>query len=126
ACEEIVKVLNRNIGPASVWDALFLRAGELIMQQPGLIGIHCVTSINALHFGYQASANDETRRMSMLQGAAFLPLFHKRMAGPKLNSSLLVDQVEAAPVKARGAGAIEEVLGEITSNRLTAARKTLA
>ena len=53
--------------PASVWDGLFLPAGELLMQQPGIVGLHCVTSTNALHYAFTASGNDETRRMMMLQ-----------------------------------------------------------
>src|SRR5205823_10470277 len=76
ACDFVVGLLNKGIDPASVWDGLFLRAGELLMQQPGIIGVHCVTSANALHFGYQQSGNDETRRLLMLQAAAFLALFY--------------------------------------------------
>src|SRR5262249_39821446 len=70
ACDCIVGLLNKGVDPSSVWDGLFLRAGELLMQQPGIIGVHCVTSANALHFGYENSGNDETRRMLMLQAAA--------------------------------------------------------
>jgi hypothetical protein len=62
-----------------VWDGLFLMAGELILRQPGIVGIHCVTSINALHQAYQTTGNPDTRRMAMLQGAAFLTMFRKRM-----------------------------------------------
>ena len=74
-------MLNDSIDPRCVWDGLFLTAGELLMRQPGIVGIHCVTSANALHFGYQTSANDETRRLLMLQAAAFLPMFRQAMAG---------------------------------------------
>src|SRR5439155_918115 len=92
ACDFIVSLLNHGTDPSSVWDGLFLRAGELLMQQPGIIGIHCVTSVNALHFGYQTSGNDETRRLLMLQAAAFLALFYKRMKGPgKLHEDLEID-----------------------------------
>ncbi len=34
------RMLNDGIDPASVWDALFLFAGELLMRQPGIVGIH--------------------------------------------------------------------------------------
>ena len=40
-----------------------------------------MTSANALHYAYQTSANDETRRMLMLQAAAFLPMFRQAMLG---------------------------------------------
>src|SRR5262249_27386251 len=63
ACAAVVKLLNQQIDPASVWDGLFLMAGELLMRNPGVIGLHCVTSVNALYYAYQASGNDETRRL---------------------------------------------------------------
>src|SRR5437588_12655898 len=111
ACDEIVKVLNKGVSPANVWDSLFLRAGELLMQQPGIVGIHCVTSANALHYGYQASGNDETRRMLMLQAAAFLALFNKRL-GKKEHEDRQIDTLEKVAVKSKGGEAVEEVLAD--------------
>jgi hypothetical protein len=125
ACEQIVGLLNQGISPASLWDGLFLRAGELLMQKPGIVGIHCVTSVNALHFGYQASGNDETRRLLLLQAAAFLALFHKRLAG-ELREELHIDTLEKQPIKASGAEAVSEILADISKDRMTAARKTMA
>jgi len=127
ACDFVVGLLNKGIDPSSVWDGLFLRAGELLMQQPGIIGIHCVTSVNALHFGYQNSGSDETRRMLVLQAAAFLALFFKRMRGPgKLREDLQIDSLEATGVGSNGGQAVEEILADISKDRVTAARKTIA
>jgi hypothetical protein len=125
ACDQVVNVLNKGTNPANVWDSLFLRAGELLMQQPGIVGIHCVTSVNALHYGYQASGNDETRRMLMLQTAAFLALFDKRMAGKK-DDQRKVETLEPIAVHSKGAEAVEEVLADISKDRMTAARKVIA
>ena len=44
ACEQVVELLNKGVDPASLWDGLFLTAGELLMRQPGIVGIHCVTA----------------------------------------------------------------------------------
>ena len=33
------------------------------MRQPGIVGIHCLTSANALHYAYQTSAHDDTRKL---------------------------------------------------------------
>ena len=38
------------------------------MRQPGIVGLHCVTTINALHFAYQTTGNDETRRFADAAG----------------------------------------------------------
>ncbi len=127
ACDHVVELLNKEVDPASVWDGLFLRAGELLMQQPGIVGIHCVTSANALYHGFQWSANDETRRYLMLQAAAFLAMFLPLMKGRgKVNEDLHVDALEKEEVKADGAAAVEEVFANVRKERMTAARKTLA
>ena len=47
ASDKVVELLNKEVDPASVWDGLFLAAGELLMRQPGIIALHSVTSTNA-------------------------------------------------------------------------------
>jgi hypothetical protein len=126
ACEWVVDALNKELDPLSVWDALFLTAGELIMRQPGIVGIHCVTSINALHYGFQACGNDDTRRLLMLQGAAFLAMFRSTMEGRGGLANLRIDSFEKADLKSEGAEAIEEIFADVSKDRVTAARKTLA
>jgi hypothetical protein len=126
AGDRVVELLNRKVSPASVWDALFLDAGELLMRQPGIVGVHCVTSANALYYAYQASGNDETRRLMMLQAAAFLAMFRASMLGRgKLREDLCLDTLEAAETEGRGDQAIEEVFATVSSDRLLAARQTL-
>ncbi len=127
ACDQVVELLNKKVDPAAVWDALLLEAGELLMQQPGIVGIHCVTSANALHYGYQTSANEQTRLFLTLQAAAFLPLFRQAMAGRgKLRNDLHIDTLEKVEPRGKGVEAIEEVLTDVSKDRLLAARKTLA
>ena len=128
ASEKVVELINKGVSPSSVWDGLFLRAGELLMQQPGIGGLHCVTSMNALHYAYTASGSDETRRLLMLQGAAFLPMFREFMKGgrDKLNESLRIDALEKADLKASGPEAIEEIMADVSKNKTAAARKVLA
>jgi hypothetical protein len=124
ACNQVVGLLNKGVAPVSVWDGLFLRAGELLMQQPGIVGLHCVTSTNALHYGYQACGADETRRLLLLQGAAFLALFHKRM-GSQRRSDLHIDTLAGSDCKTKGAEAVAEILAEVSKDRVGAARKLL-
>ena len=51
-CEQVVEMLNGGVSPQSVWDALFGGAGELLMRQPGIVGMHALTSTNALRYAY--------------------------------------------------------------------------
>jgi hypothetical protein len=125
AADRVVTVLNSGACPQNVWDGLLLGAGELLMRQPGIVGLHCVTSVNALHFAYQASGNDETRRMMMLQAAAFLTMFRARMERARM-ADLRLDTLEPLEPDNRGPGAVEEIFADINRDRLRAARKTLA
>lgn len=124
ACDHVVALLNKRVAPESVWDALFLRAGELLMQQPGIVGVHCVTSINALHYGYQACGNDETRRLLLLQAPAFLALFDKRI-GKQRRSDLQIDTLAGSQCKTKGPQAVAEILADVSHDRLDAARKLI-
>ncbi|MEW6307413.1 MAG: hypothetical protein AB1705_28515 [Verrucomicrobiota bacterium] len=125
ASQQVVEVLNRGVAPQSVWDALFEGAGELLMRKPGIATLHAVTTTNALHYAWQHSANDETRRMLLLQNAAFLPLFRGR-AGAGADQGGQVDTLEPLAVKESGTGALEEIFADISRNRTTASRKALA
>lgn len=123
ACDEVVEQLNRGVSPQSVWDALFQGAGELLMRRPGIVALHAVTSTNALHFAYRASESDETRKLLLLQTAAFLVLFRGDRAGAK---AVRIDSFEPLPLNTVGPAAVEEVFAEVSKDRMTAARKMLA
>lgn len=125
ACAAVVTALNSEVSPASVWDALFLYSGELLMSQPGIVGLHCVTTANALYYGYQTSGNDETRRYLMLQCAAFLPLFRDFMHKRGKVRTVKINALENEEVKAEGSAAIEEVFASMPKERDTAAKKVL-
>src|SRR5262249_28013493 len=126
ACDQVVELLNRGVAPQSVWDALFDGAGELLLRQPGIVSLHAVTSTNALHFAYQASGDDRTRRLMMLQNAAFLTLFREPMGGPRKVGDARIDQLEPVATSEGAPGAVEEIFAEASRDRTTAARKALA
>ena len=123
AADKVVELLNKEIDPASVWDGLFLAAGELLMRQPGIVALHSVTTTNALHYAFLTSGDDETRRMLMLQGAAFVVLFRQALKGA---GDVRIDALEKADLKADGPAAVEEVFADVSRDKMTAARKALA
>jgi hypothetical protein len=77
-----------------------------------------------LHFGYQNSANDETRKMLLLQAAAFLTMFRQRMQSNLAN--LQIDMLEPMDAPANSADAIQEIFAAVPQNRVSAARKTIS
>ncbi len=126
ACDQVVELLNCGVAAQSIWDALFDGAGEQLLRQPGIVALHAVTSTNALHFAFQASGDDQTRRLLMLQNAAFLPMFRSAMEGRGKLADARIDQLEPAAPAQDEPAAIEEIFAEASRDRMTAARKALA
>jgi hypothetical protein len=126
-CDCVVALLNRGIDPACLWDGVFLTAGEYLMRRPGIVGLHCVTSVNALHFAYQTSENDETRQLMLLQAAAFLPMFRRALDGRgRVVNDVFIDRLEPLAPENNGPAGIEEIYTDVSRDRVQAARKTLA
>jgi hypothetical protein len=124
-CQLTVEMLNRGVAPQSIWDALMVGAGELLMRQPGIVALHSVTSTNAMRFAYRTAASDETRRLLLLQNTAFLPLFRQAMTGRGKIGDDRADQLEPAAIDAKNPAAIEEIFAAVGSNNRDAARKVL-
>ncbi len=125
ACDKIVELLRSGVHPDSVWDGLFLTAGELLARQPGIIGVHCVTSTNALHYAYQATAEDTTRRLLMLQGAAFLALFRQFMAERGSLAQVRLDQLKKAEPAGDPAAAVDALFTAVSKDPHQAASQVL-
>jgi len=118
----VVALLGRGVAPASLFDALFSASGELMMRDPGIVSLHASTFTNAAHYAWNRCGDETTRRLLLLQNASFLPLFR---GAPKTAGSPL-DELEPLSPKASGAAALGEIFADLGSDRVTAARKTLA
>jgi len=125
-CDHVVDVLNRGVAPQSVWDAIFVGAGELLARQPGIVGIHAVTSSNALRFAWQTVASDETRRVLLLQNAAFLTLFRQDMKRRGDLKNLEIDRLAPAAASAGARPTVQEIFAGMDHDRLAAAGEVLA
>jgi len=75
----VVELVNRKISPQSIYDALHLASGELLMRQSGIVALHAMTTTNALRFLFDNVGTPQTRKMLLLQNASFLPLFREAM-----------------------------------------------
>lgn len=118
ASERAVELLNRGVAPQSLWDAFFHGAGEILMRKPGIVSLHAMTTANALHFAHRQTHDDATRRLLLLQCAAYLPLF-RRAAGA--DKGVAIDEMEAA----EGPASVDEIFADISRNKSAAAQKTL-
>ncbi len=118
-----LELLNKGVAPQSLWDAYFDGAGELLMRQPGIAAIHATTFTNACHYSFQHTRDEETRKMLLLQNAAFLPLYR----GGKDDGNH-IDTLEPVALKDSGASAVEEIFAEVSgdkASKLRAAQKIL-
>ncbi len=123
ACDYVVKLLNEGVAPQSIYDALYLGAGELLMRQAGIVALHAVTSTNALHYIYRTSANDGTRRMALLQNAAFLPLFREAMQGRGKVGDAQIDALESGPLSQKDS--LADIFRDVSDDPTRAATKVL-
>jgi hypothetical protein len=122
---KVVEFVNGGTSPQVVWDALFLGAGELLLRQPGIVALHAVTSTNALHYAYEATSNDETRRWLMLQNAAFVPLFRQALNSRGAVAKQPIDTLQPTDPVKNGKEAVAEMFADVSRDKLTGARKVL-
>jgi hypothetical protein len=111
---------NRGVLPRFVWDGLFLGAGELLMRQPGIVGLHTLTTLNALHYAARTTGDAELRKFLLLQGASFLPMFREAMTSRGKVGDAKVDELR--PRDERKEYLVKDVYGELSRDREAAAR----
>jgi hypothetical protein len=125
-CNQVVETINGGASPQAVWDALLIGSGELLMRQPGIVGLHTLTTTNAMRYAFDACGDDETRRMLLLQNAAFLPLFRANMNSRGKVGEQKVEALEPAEIPTDAAAALDAIFADVSGERIQAARKTLA
>ena len=110
--------LKAGVSPQSIWDAAFVGAGELLMKQPGIIGLHGLTTANAVHYLYSNVRSTELRQRLLLQGCSFGPMFRESAKG----RGKLADRSISFFERHDGPDAsLESVLQEISKDRTRAA-----
>lgn len=123
AAQAAVEALSRGIAPQSVWDGIFVGAGELLMRQPGIIGLHGLTTANAMHYLWRNVADDNLRRRLLLQACSFNCMFRDSARGRGSLGEQTIDSLEGTPLKATGDAATTEILADISTDRMRAAEK---
>ena len=104
---------------------MLVGAGELLVRKPGIIGLHAVTTTNALRYAFDTSTNDDTRRMLLLQNAAFLSMFLDALGGKDKVPLVKLDELQAASIEAPGPKAVDEIFADVSADKMRAAAKVL-
>lgn len=88
ACQMLLEQLQSGKTQAQgAWDAVHLAAGELIMRQPGILGVHAVTSTNSLHFAFRTAVDPLTRLLVLQHAVAWMGQFRQSMKGGSARSA---------------------------------------
>jgi hypothetical protein len=119
--DKVIELLGRGVSASSIQDAIFDGAGELLMRSPGILSLHATTFTNAVHYAMNHCRDEQTRKLMLLQNASFLPRFR----GNSKDRGLHVDTLEPIAPKENGAGAIEEIFADMSTDKLTCAKKML-
>lgn len=118
-CAEMAfALLEKGVSPQSVWDGVFMSASELLMRQPGIVGLHGLTSANALHYVYQHASDDLLRRRLLLQAASFNAEFLNAAKNRGALKEITLEQWEHR--EPQGGTTVDDVLARITDNKLEA------
>ena len=123
AAETAVEALSRGVGPQSIWDGVFVGAGELLMRQPGIVGLHGLTTANAMHYLWRTVADDGLRRQLLLQACAFNPMFRDSAKGRGGLGDQRIEDLRPMATEASGSEALAEILADISVDRMRAAAK---
>ncbi|MEZ6130411.1 MAG: hypothetical protein R3C59_17135 [Planctomycetaceae bacterium] len=120
AANTAVDALARGAAPQSVWDGVFLGAAELLMRQPGIIGLHGLTTANAIHFLYRNAADEALRQRFLLQACSFNTMFRESARGRGALGAQSIETLQPT-VPANPADALPQILAEISEDRMKAA-----
>ena len=119
----VIDLLKHGVSTDSIWEGLFATAAELVLRRPSVVPVHAQTSANAFHHVFRHARAEETQLLALLQSAAFLPSFRRRVRNAR--PDLRVDELEPLAVSGDGAEALHDAFSELPHDRTSGARKAL-
>lgn len=120
----VVSYLNQGVAANSLWDAILLAAGELLMKQQAIVPLHATTATNSLFYVYRQTGKDSTRLLALLQAASWIPLFREGARGRGgLPDNPQIDQFQASATPPAN---LEELFDGLKQDRNRAAAQALA
>ncbi len=128
ACADVAaRLVKGKAGAGSIWDAAHLAAAELRMRArggAGLVAIHGVTSVNALHHAYVAASDPQVRFLLLLQAVGWMGQFRSfAQTREKDLRALSIAQMEPAGETAPLERTLEETFAGLRSDPDAAAAR---
>jgi hypothetical protein len=126
AAEAAAALLEKNVSPQSLWDGVFVGGGELLMQQPGIVSLHGLTTANAVHYLWRNASDETLRKKLLLQACAFNSLFREAARGRGELADVTVEKLEPHSQGSEPQPSLDEIAADISANRMQAASKVEA
>jgi hypothetical protein len=129
ACDLAVKQLTAGVGAQPLWDALHVAAAELLIlhaSDTGMAGrpLHANTTVNALHFAFNASTSARVRLLILLQATAWVGDFVRSHLGDKLLNDTKPVDLEGALPPASAKEAVQELFEQLPPRTYDLSSKT--
>ncbi len=119
----VIDFLKHGVSTDSIWEALFATAAELVMRQPRVVPVHAQTSANAFHYVFRHARTEETKLLALLQSAAFMPEFYRRVGSAQ--PGLRIENLEPLPVPGDSGEKLQDAFSELPRDHISSARKAL-
>jgi hypothetical protein len=119
----VVALLRGRSTPRAMWDGLFLGAAELLMRQPGIVGLHTLTTLNAMHYAARTTGDANLRNLLLLQAASFLPMFREAMKARGKVGDAKIDELHVRDEDKEFT--VRDVYAELSRNKQVAAQTAL-
>jgi len=103
------------LSAGAAWDGIHLAAAELRMRARGgssLASLHCVTSMNALHYAFLSAQDARTRSMLLLQATGWVGQFRTVAAQNPAN----LRPFDIAALESADGKTVEDVFRELPAN----------
>ena len=107
----VIDLLKHGVSTDSIWEGLFATAAELVLRRPTVVPVHAQTSANAFHYVFRHARAETTQLLALLQSAAFMPAFRRRVGNTR--PDLRIDELEPLAVSGNGAEALREAFSEL-------------
>ena len=123
AGKAVIDLLKHGVSTDSIWEGLFATAAEVVLRRPSVVPVHAQTSANAFHYVFRHARAEDTQLLALLQSAAFMPGFQRRVHSSR--SDLRIDELEALAVSGDGVEGLRDAFSEVLHDRAAGARKAL-
>ncbi len=116
-------MMQKGVAGQSVWDAVFVGSGELLMRQPGIVTLHGLTTANAVHYLWQ-NVDDEQLRLRLLwQACSFNTMFRDAAGQRGALKAVTIDQFEPVEPKNTTAPGLETIFASVSADKSLASQQ---